>query len=146
MEKNESITALLVDCVNITYDLQTQELKKTVFSNLSVSEVHVLEAVSLEAKPTMTNVANRLRITIGSLTTAINKLIEKKMVMRSRSDADKRVVYLVLTQSGKKAVDVHNEIHASIDKIVMDCIPEEKMQWVCDTIKEISSRMQKMAK
>lgn len=144
MEKFGSITALLVDCVNIAYDLQAQELKRTEFKNLSISEVHVLEAIVLENKPTMSKVAARLKITLGSLSTAVNKLIEKKMVERVRSQADKRIVYLALTHAGKQVLEIHESIHAKIDTVVLGCIPEDKRQWVFERIKEITRELQQL--
>lgn len=151
MEKAEStrvepITSSLVDCVNIAYDVQIQELKKSQFSYLSISEVHVLEAISLEKEPTMTNVARRLCITIGSLTTAINKLLEKKMVERKRDNKDRRVVKLFLTDQGIEVLDLHNHIHEKIDLEILKCIPEDKQEWVLDKIDEISTALKKMVK
>ena len=35
----DSITSLLVDCVNIAYDLQSQQLKCTKFDFLSISRI-----------------------------------------------------------------------------------------------------------
>ncbi|MBS5114706.1 MAG: MarR family transcriptional regulator [Erysipelotrichaceae bacterium] len=137
----DSITSLLVDCVNIAYDLQSQQLKCTKFDFLSISELHVLEAIALEKEATMTNVANRLLITVGSLTTAINKLILKGVVERSRHEEDHRIVILKLTKSGQEALVLHQEIHEAIDDVIYDCIEPDMVEWVNDTIKEISKRL-----
>ena len=42
-----------------------------------MNEVHVLEAIEKTDEPTMTNIAKRLRITVGTLTTSMNRLVEK---------------------------------------------------------------------
>lgn len=144
--KNLSITSLFVDCVNVAYDLQTQKLKKTKFSNLSISEVHVLEAIELEYEPTMTNVASRLYITLSSLTTAIKKLEEKQMVIKERSAGDKRVIYLSLTKLGEEALMIHNEIHDEIDQIVLECIDEKDRTWVYNKIKEVCDAIKSLEK
>lgn len=140
MSKN-SISSLLVNCVNIAYDLQAQQLKCTKFNYLSVSEVHVLEAISLEKDATMTNVANRLLITVGSLTTAVNKLLKKGVIERYRLKDDRRIVILKLTESGKEALELHNSIHEAIDDIIRDCIDDKEYNWVENRIMEISSRL-----
>lgn len=139
--ERDSISSLLVNCVNIAYDLQAQQLKYTKFSYLSLSELHVLEAISLEKETTMTNVANRLLITVGSLTTAINKLIEKGVVERSRQLEDRRIVILKLTKEGQEALKLHQSIHEAIDAIIDDCVGTKNREWVETTIKEISSRL-----
>ena len=43
---------------------------------------------------TMSVVAKKLGITAGSLTTAVNSLVNKKYVLRKRSEQDRRVVYV----------------------------------------------------
>ena len=102
----DSITSLLVDCVNIAYDLQSQQLKCTKFDFLSISELHVLEAIALEKEATMTNVANRLLITVGSLTTAINKLILKGVVERSRHEEDRSYCNFKINQKRSRGFSV----------------------------------------
>lgn len=49
-------------------------------------------------KKTTSEVAKELSITVGTLTTAINKLVKKGYVERIRSEDDRRVVKLGLTK------------------------------------------------
>ena len=42
-----------------------------------MSETHVIDAVNKLEIPSMTNVANKLNITTGTLTTAVKRIIEK---------------------------------------------------------------------
>lgn len=41
-----------------------------------------------------------MKITAGSLTTAMNALVNKKYVLRERGEKDRRVVYIWLTERG----------------------------------------------
>src|SRR5690554_7884381 len=68
-----------------------------------MTEVHVLEAIKNVEVATMGNVAQKLRVTLGTLTTSINVLVRKKYVERYRDESDRRRVFLVLT---KQAHDV----------------------------------------
>lgn len=132
-----SYTGALVNCVNMAFEMQDLMLRKSKYSNLSTSEVHVLEAVSLQDKPTMTNVANHLLITIGSLTTAVNKLVQKKMLIKQQDSKDRRVYYLVLTDEAKKVLEFHKKIHDRFDIICDTYIPEEMQEWVLDVLLKI---------
>ena len=104
-----------------------------------MSEMHVIEAVSKEEVPSMTAVANHLNITLGTLTTAVKKIIEKGFLVKERSNEDKRIFYLRLTKEGEKALEVHNQFHKELAYYIKSHIPQERMDWVYETIKLIYS-------
>nr|WP_211047097.1 MarR family winged helix-turn-helix transcriptional regulator [Acholeplasma laidlawii] len=76
-----------------------------------MTEVHVLEAIRNTEIPTMGEVAKRLRVTLGTLTTSINILVRKKMVYRYSDDKDRRKVYLKLTDDALKVLTIHDNFH-----------------------------------
>ena len=57
-----------------------------------MSEMHVLEAVDKESSPSMSAVANHLNVTLGTLTTAVKKIVEKGFLIKEKSTKD-LVVY-----------------------------------------------------
>ena len=65
----------VVDVFNIAMDIQELYLKQGPFKQLSMSEMHVLEAVDKESSPSMSAVANHLNVTLGTLTTAVKKIV-----------------------------------------------------------------------
>lgn len=78
---------------------------------LSMNEVHVLEAILKTEEPTMTHIAKRLRVTVGTLTTAMNRLVEKGYAERKREKTDKRKVIVSLTTKGYECLKIHDEFH-----------------------------------
>lgn len=104
------INELLVDVFNHILSIEGQHLRKKGVK-LSMNEVHVIEAITKSDNPTMTNVAKRLRITVGTLTTSINRLVEKGYVKRHREETDKRKVMLSLSQSGIDVLEIHDRFH-----------------------------------
>ena len=139
MDKNTDTVELIVDLVNTTLDIQDLYLRESEYSQLSMSEMHVIEAVSKEEVPSMTAVANHLNITLGTLTTAVKKIIEKGFLVKERSNEDKRIFYLRLTKEGEKALEVHNQFHKELAYYIKSHIPQERMDWVYETIKLIYS-------
>jgi NAD(P)H-dependent flavin oxidoreductase YrpB (nitropropane dioxygenase family)/DNA-binding MarR family transcriptional regulator len=67
---------------------------------VSGSEMHVLMEIGIGKAKTMTQVAAGLRISVGALTTAIDKLVKKGCVRRFRVPEDRRIVKLELTAEG----------------------------------------------
>ena len=84
------------------------------FKDISNNDMHVIEAVGIGEGDNMSSVAKKLDITVGSLTTAMNSLVNKKYVIRERSEQDRRVVNVRLTEKGKRAFFHHQEYHHKI--------------------------------
>lgn len=120
MEENfEQINSLLVDVFNDILVIEESELKKSQFKDLSITEMHTIEAIGMYKKKTTTEVANELAITVGTLTIAINRLVKKDYVERIRSEDDRRVVKLGLTKKGKLIFRVHQHFHREMIKAVI---------------------------
>lgn len=117
------INDLLVDVFNHILSIEYHELKDRGVP-ISMNEVHVLEAIENEDNPTMSNLAKRLRVTVGTLTTAMNKLVEKGYVLRYREPDDKRKVLIKLTKIAYPILDIHNEFH---DEMIASIIEDMKL-------------------
>lgn len=107
----EKINDLLVDVFNDILVIEESELRKSHFNDLSITEMHTIEAIGMYRKKTTSEVAKDLGITVGTLTTAINRLVKKNYVERIRSEDDRRVVKLSLTKKGKLLYRVHQSFH-----------------------------------
>lgn len=106
----EVINELLVDVFNHILTIESETLKKNGVK-LSMTEVHVLEAVRNVELPIMGNVAQKLRVTLGTLTTSVNVLVRKNYITRYRDDSDRRKVFLKLTDSALAVLEIHDAFH-----------------------------------
>lgn len=102
-----------------------------------MSETHVIDAVNKLEIPSMTNVANKLNITTGTLTTAVKRIIEKGFLVKNRSKKDQRVYYLKLTKKGFEALKIHDQFHKELADLYQSAIPEEHVEWLLQTLKQI---------
>lgn len=69
----------------------------------------------------MSTVARTLSVTVGTLTIAINNLVKKGYVERIRSQEDRRVVLISLSEKGVKAYKHHRAFH---DKMVLSVLKD----------------------
>ena len=112
------LNKLLVQLFNDILQIEKNAMNNTEFKDLSITEIHTIEAIGKEGNRTMGEIANDLRITVGTLTTAINRLIKKGYVERKRIEEDRRGVVVYLTESGKKVFDEHTLFHKEmIDEV-----------------------------
>jgi len=119
-EAKRIVNELLVDIFNRILAIEGEELAKAGI-RLSMNEVHVLEAVSLVPEPSMSAIAKKLGITVGSATTAINTLVQKGFVSRRYLEEDRRKVLVWLEKSALDVLKIHTAYHDKmIDSIFQD--------------------------
>lgn len=110
------INALIVDVFNDILTIEESALRSGSFNDVSVSEVHTIEAIGLHTQRIAGEVAKKLNITAGTLTVAINNLVKKGYVQRSYSETDRRVVMLGLTKKGRLLFRIHAKFHFEMIK------------------------------
>lgn len=104
------INELLVEVFNHILSIEGSKLKERGVK-ISMNEMHVLEAIQKTDDPAMSNIARRLRVTVGTLTTSVNRLVEKGYATRKREEEDKRKVIISLTNKAREALKIHEEFH-----------------------------------
>lgn len=127
MEKIYSVlNELLVDIFNDILQIEQSALRQGALNDLSVTEIHTIEAIGMYEPRNMSEVAADLKITVGTLTTAINKLIKKGYVERKRIEEDRRVVQVQLTKKGKLAYRIHEKFHKDMVKATIEGLTDEE--------------------
>lgn len=126
-EKMKEINNMLVEIYDDINHIEEYSIKQGAFNDISITEIHTIEAVGMYGSKTMSEVAQALNITMGTLTTAVDKLIKKGYMERSRSDTDRRIVNVSLTKRGKLAYRIHEKFHMDMVRAIMvDFTPEEE--------------------
>lgn len=126
MDSREVFDDVLVHLFNEIMRLEEDVIITDEYSELTNNEMHVIDAVGPEGGK-MSTVAGKLRITMGSLTTSMNGLVNKGYVDRQRSEEDRRVVNVRLTEKGLQAYDKHREYHIQMVDAMMRTMDEEEI-------------------
>ena len=91
MDAFETINDTLVNLFNEILKLEEEAIITGEFSDITNNDMHIIEAIGLSGKSTMSAVAKKLGITAGSLTSAVNSLVNKMYVVRKRSQEESRI-------------------------------------------------------
>ncbi|WP_434102579.1 fatty acid biosynthesis transcriptional regulator FabT [Enterococcus faecalis] len=143
MEPNlETVNDYLVSVFNDILTIEESELKKSQFNDLSITEMHTIEAIGMYKKKTSSEVAKELSITVGTLIVAINNLVKKGYVERLRSEDDRRVVKLGLTKKGKLLFRVHQHFHREMVKNILKGMEQEEEQALLRALKNLHDFLQ----
>ena len=126
MNSYETLNKLLVKLFNDIMTIEEKALIVDSFKEISITDMHIIEAIGIEEPKNMSSVAKKLNITVGTLTIAINNLLKKGYVNRVRSEKDRRVVLISLTSKGKKAFIHHAKFHKEmIDETIKNLNKDE---------------------
>ena len=139
MERSKNVVnELLVKIFNEILQIEEKTLRNGHFSDLSVREMHTIETIGRKQRM-MSEVAQDLGITVGTLTTAINRLIKKGYVDRKRIEEDRRVVLVELTKKGKVAHRVHERFHNEMVKSMMDGLLDKERDILVESLEKLNN-------
>ena len=127
MNQEEIFNNLLVMLFNEILDVEQKALITGSFKEISINDMHIIEAVGLGGG-NMSSIAAKLNITVGSLTTSMNSLVKKGYVKRERSEKDRRVVFIQLTNKGRMAYHHHAEFHRQMTEAVLAELNEDETE------------------
>lgn len=138
IEARAVVNELLVDIFNRILAIEGESLKEKGVK-LSMSEIHVLEAITKTSEPTMTNVANKLGITVGSLTVSVNTLYQKGYVSRERDPEDRRKVIIGIFPKAEEVLELHNEFHNEMINSIFNDLKLEEDELLISSLRKLSS-------
>ena len=133
-----TINHVLVKLINEIWELEEKAMITDEFKDLTNNDMHVIEAIGLGEGRNMSSIARQLNITVGSLTTAMNSLVNKKYVERHRSEEDRRVVFVKLTSKGIKAYHHHEDYHRQMTQAILDKLDEKELPVLMKTLDALS--------
>ena len=145
VDNREVINDVLVNLFNEILRLEEEAIITDKYKDISNNDMHIIEAVGLGGG-NMSSIAAKLKITVGSLTTSMNSLVKKGYTRRERSEKDRRVVYIYLTDKGRKAYDHHAEFHRQMVEAAMSELSEEEIQILAHSLKNLSGFFRKYRK
>ena len=138
LDAYKTINDTLVYLFNEIWELEEKAIITEEFRDITNNDMHIIEAIGLGEDSTMSAVAKKLGITAGSLTTSMNSLVNKKYVIRQRSESDRRVVYIQLTAKGKKAYEHHKNFHMQMTNAVIADLDEKELKILLQTLDKLS--------
>ncbi|MGL4731086.1 MAG: MarR family winged helix-turn-helix transcriptional regulator [Clostridium sp.] len=139
LNKAHKLNELLVEIFNDILKIEEKSLSNGPMNDLSITEIHTIDAIGMYQEKTMSEVAQSLKITVGTLTTAINKLVKKDYVNRIRCEKDRRSVKISLTNKGKLAYRVHEKFHTDMINSTIDGLTKDEELVLISSLEKVNS-------
>ena len=126
MDAYSTFHETLVNLFNDIMELEQKAIITERFKNITNNDMHIIEAIGDKAAKNMSSIAKTLKVTVGTLTIAINSLVKKGYVNRTRSEKDKRVVLISLSELGKEAYEHHKNFHEKMIRAMIEGLDEQE--------------------
>ncbi len=104
-----------------------QKMLQNAKLELSISEMDILEVVGKhrECFCSASTISKALRVTLPTVTVAVNRLVKKGYLEKTRSSEDGRMLSIVLTKRGRKADAVHRYFHEQAIRAMVKDLDEQ---------------------
>ena len=139
-QQQEKLNDFFVGVFNQILAWEGQTIKNIGVQDLSIRELHVIEAVSdlckLE-KNTMGNIAKNLSLSPGALSVSVNALVKKGYLERSYTAKDRRVIYITVTEKGKEVNGYHEAFHYEMIKAVGEQLDENQLTTMLEALDKL---------
>lgn len=139
MDNYGTLNEVLVNLFNDIMDIEQKAIITPEFKDITNNDMHVIDAIGVGIPKNMSSIARELSVTVGTLTIAMNSLVKKGYVVRERSSEDRRVVYISLSEKGKKTYEHHASFHRQMIQGVMEELDGKELEVLVKTLKHLNS-------
>lgn len=122
--------------INLTNVIEEKEFLKNKVDNVTLKELHIIEMVKKNENKPLTYIAQKLNVTVGSLMTGINKLIEKGYLIKYTDAVDKRITRVKCSDECKKVLKLHEKFH---DELLYKILKQSSLKETNKVMKSIQN-------
>ena len=138
MSTFETLNELLVRLFRDVMEIEQRALINQDFKDITNNDLHVIEAIGIGEAKNMSAIAKELSVTMGTLTIAMNSLVKKGYVARERGKADRRIVYISLSEKGRKAYRHHEQFHHEMIESIMNGLGDRETEALVQALMKLN--------
>lgn len=117
--------------------IEEEELKKSRFKDLTVKEMHAIDAITMYDHLTVSQVADKLHLSRATVTSTVDRLVRKGYAERIRDKKDRRVVRLALTKKGRVLCRAYYAYHNMMVKSFLQNLNDDELQTIYHAFKNL---------
>ena len=136
---------VIVRCINILSDSMRQSMQKfkeeaggRELFNLTITQLHYIHAIHELQGPTLTDLVERFNVQKSTVTTAVNRLVERKYAYKVQSGQDLRVYHIYLSEQGKQLLELENRGYYNFASKMTDCLTDSEKQVFAQLLNKVS--------
>lgn len=138
MDTYHTLNDVLVNLFRDIMDIEQKAIVSQEFKDITSNDIHVIEAIGLSEPKNMSTIAKKLSVTVGTLTIAMNSLVKKGYVLRERGQEDRRVVYISLSEKGRRAYEHHSQFHQEMINGVISALEPDEINALVKALEKLN--------
>ena len=126
------------EIVELIKKYQFRDRNQLTYSGISVSQCYVLETLNRHTSLTVNKLADKMHLSISTITRVVEPLVNKKYVRREEDPEDRRVRLMSLTPKGKLICKESWQNVFESEKIILANFPPEHREMLVDLLKKLN--------
>lgn len=117
------------------------ELASQMVSGITGSQFFVLKKINSKNRMTVSEVADQLAVSLSAITALVDRLVKAGLVVRSRDDQDRRLVWLEVTDKGREVLRKCMEGRRKVASKYFGQLPQEDMEKLIEIYEKVLAIM-----
>ena len=135
---NEQVERFHEQVIDLVKKYQFRNRNREICCGLSVSQCYVLETLRRFGPLSMNNLAEKMHLTISTVTRVLQPLLRRKYVTREEDPDDRRIRLISLTPQGKAFALEAWKNSLESEKIILSNFPAENREMLITFIKNLN--------
>lgn len=119
-----------------------RELARSLQEGITANQFFVMKMIADRGQMTVSEVAEAVNVSLSAVTSLVDRLCKVGMIERRRSEDDRRVVWLELTEAGREMVNVCQEGRRRVMQRYLAQLEEEELVFMIQIYEKIIAMMQ----
>jgi DNA-binding MarR family transcriptional regulator len=131
--------------VSFTVNKKAESLiKAKIGDELTNDQHYILRYIYRSGRCTSSELADAFEVNKSAITAIINRMVDRKLIKRTRDESDRRVVYLTLTDAGTKLFEKMEEKVLTLVESIITKFDEKEIQKFLQTYEKLAEILLKM--
>jgi len=111
------------------------------YKGISKQELNILSIVGRSEGVIMREIAEQVHLAISSVTPNVDKLVKKKLVRRERSEEDRRIVTVALTEKGQKIYQMEVESYLRLSGSILQTLADQEQEQFIGYFRKVAASL-----
>lgn len=128
MQKKELVLKTYTTMMRATESVTSRMHRHLSGYNLTVSQFGVLEALYHLGSLSQRDIGKKILKTSGNITMVVDNLERRQLVVRKKSDKDRRIIMVKLTDEGYRLIHKIFPVHAGIAENIFSVLSNDELE------------------
>ena len=138
--KMNDFNVLIYYLSDLIEKILSDTFKDACINDLSQQQLHYLQVILRMGNPTITELANELKLTKPTVTALVDKMVKKGYVKRVPSDSDRRMTHLCIDQKGEITQQLRQKAFGRLEEVIGKTLNSTEVTILTEVLKKLATQ------